>query len=280
MQEVHVETYGSLSKREKIEFILEQMRLTLGKKDFVRAAIVGNKINHKALHEEGMENEKIKFFTLMAEYHRHEKDALELSKDYHAIYLTSTVQAVEEQWAEALRATVLFLALSPYSREQVDLVNRIKADSNLEKMESCSIIINLLLSKEIASFPVPNQSEIETWKAWTDGGNDLALHWKSTFRTRIIQHNIRVAATYYKRIHGTRLAQLLGLTPDEVEKEVAGMVSNGDVYAKIDRPNDIFRFKQEKSPETILSSFANDVSTLLNLVETTSHLIQKEKMVQ
>jgi 26S proteasome regulatory subunit N5 len=72
----------------------------------------------------------------------------------------------------------------------------------------------------------------------------------------------------------------LGLTPAEVEKEVAGMVSNGDVYAKIDRPSDIFRFKQEKSPETILSSFAQDVSTLLNLVETTSHLIQKENMVQ
>ena len=30
--EVHVETYGSLSKREKVEFILEQMRLTLMKK--------------------------------------------------------------------------------------------------------------------------------------------------------------------------------------------------------------------------------------------------------
>lgn len=280
LQEVHVETYGSLSKREKIEFILEQMRLTLGKKDYVRAAIVGNKINRKALHEEGMEAEKIKFFSLMAEYHRHEKDALELAKDYHAIYLTSTVQAVEEQWFEALRATVLFLTLSPYSSDQVDLLNRIKADSNLEKLEACSNAITLLLTKEIASYPILHQDEMETWNAFREGGDDLAMHWKKTFHTRIIQHNIRVVACYYKRIHGKRLSQLLGLTPAEVEKEVAGMVSNGDVYAKIDRPSDIFRFKQEKSPETILSSFAQDVSTLLNLVETTSHLIQKENMVQ
>lgn len=280
LQEVHVETYGSLSKREKIEFILEQMRLTFGKKDYIRAAIVGNKINRKALHEEGMEAEKIKFFSLMAEYHRHEKDALELAKDYHAIYLTSTVQAVEEQWMEALRATVLFLTLSPYSREQVDLLNRIKADSNLEKLEACHNAITLLLTKEIASYPLLHQEEMETWNAWREGGEDLAIHWKQIFHTRIIQHNIRVVACYYKRIHGKRLAQLLGLTPVQVEKEVAGMVSNGDVYAKIDRPSDIYRFNQGKSPETILSSFAQDVSTLLNLVETTSHLIQKENMVQ
>jgi 26S proteasome regulatory subunit N5 len=30
--EVHVETYGSLSKREKVEFVLEQMRLNLMRK--------------------------------------------------------------------------------------------------------------------------------------------------------------------------------------------------------------------------------------------------------
>ena len=28
LQDVHVETYGSLSKKDKVEFILEQMRLT------------------------------------------------------------------------------------------------------------------------------------------------------------------------------------------------------------------------------------------------------------
>ena len=49
LQVVHVETYGSLSKKEKVEFILEQMRLTLAKQDFVRAHIVSNKVNRKLL---------------------------------------------------------------------------------------------------------------------------------------------------------------------------------------------------------------------------------------
>lgn len=280
LQEVHVETYGSLSKREKVEFILEQMRLTLGKKDYVRAAIVGNKINKKALAEEGMEDEKIKFFTLMTEYHRHERDALELAKDYHSIYLTSTVQKEEVQWKEALQSTVVLLALSPYSMEQQDMLHRISTDPNLEKLPACQKTIELLLTKEIASHPLPHQAEMESIHAFTVGGDDLTKHWKETFRVRIIQHNIRVVSLYYQRIHGSRLAQLLGLSGQELEKEISKMVSNGDVYAKIDRPNDIVRFKQEKGAEEVLSSWAEDISSLLNLIDTTAHLIQKENMTQ
>ena len=53
MQEIHVETYGSLSKREKVEFILEQMRLNLLRNDFVRTLIISRKINTKYFeHEE------------------------------------------------------------------------------------------------------------------------------------------------------------------------------------------------------------------------------------
>jgi 26S proteasome regulatory subunit N5 len=280
LQEVHVETYGSLSKREKIEFILEQMRLTLGKKDHIRAAIVGNKINRKALSEEGMEEEKIKYFTLMTEYHRHEKNSFELAKDYHSIYLTSTVQENEEKWKESLKSTVLFLSLSPYSMEQQNMLNLLSKDANLEKIESCSEMIKLLLKNEIASYPVVHQDEVESWNAFTEGGDELTIHWKQIFRTRIIQHNIRVAAMYYRRIHGTRLAQLLGLSPEELEAEVASMVSNREVYAKIDRPNNIIRFAEKKNPEAVLSDWASDISSLLHLVETTSHLIQKENMTQ
>lgn len=136
LQEVHVETYGSLSKRDKVEFILEQMRLTLGKKDHVRAAIVAGKVSRKHLQEENMEEYKVKFYTLMAESHRHDKDAFALAKDYHAIYSTPHILRDDEKWQEALKTTVLFLALSPYSSEQQDMLNRVFEDSNLEKLPS------------------------------------------------------------------------------------------------------------------------------------------------
>merc|ERR1712156_715245 len=36
LQELQVETFGSMDRKEKVEFILEQMRLTLAKKDYIR----------------------------------------------------------------------------------------------------------------------------------------------------------------------------------------------------------------------------------------------------
>ena len=136
-QEVHVETYGSLSKREKVEFILEQLRLTLTAHDYVRAAIVAGKISRKHLAEESMEDYKVQFFTLMTISHRHEKDALQLAKDFHAIYSTPHILNDEAKWMEALQSTVLFLFLSPYDNEQQDMMHHISQDRNIEKLPAC-----------------------------------------------------------------------------------------------------------------------------------------------
>ncbi len=139
--------------------------------------------------------------------------------------------------------------------------------------------IQLLLKKEIINYPLPNQVELESWPAFLEGGADLTAFWHETFHRRIIQHNIRVVSLYYKRIHGVRLAQLLGLDANRLEKELSSMVSDGSVYAKIDRPKDIVRFSATKTPEAVLSDWAADIDKLLNLVETTVHLIHKENMM-
>jgi 26S proteasome regulatory subunit N5 len=151
LQDVQVETYGSLSKKEKVEYILEQLRLTLAKKDYVRAAIVSGKINRKHLAE--MADYKVRFFTLLAILHRHEKDALELVKDYHAIYLTlqekeqeDTAEELDQEgkWQDALQATVVFLALAPYGNEQQDIMNKVNVDPNLEKLPLCQYVLLLV----------------------------------------------------------------------------------------------------------------------------------------
>lgn len=280
LQEVHVETYGSLSKREKVEFILEQMRLTLAKRDYVRAAIVAGKVSRKHLQEDNMEEYKVKYFTLLAELHRHEKDAFSLAKDYHSIYSTSIILDDDAKWKDALKSTVVYLALSPYSSEHQDMINRVREDANLEKLPFFFTTIKLFLKKEIIRYPMANQAEIEGIPALAEGGQDLTQFWHESFHRRIVQHNIRVASLYYKRIHGARLSQLLGLVPERLEKEISAMVSDGAVYAKIDRPKDIVRFSEPKSPEAVLSEWSADIDQLLHMVETTTHLINKENMTK
>ena len=140
--------------------------------------------------------------------------------------------------------------------------------------------IQLLLKKEIINYPLGQQQELESLPAFLEGGEDLAKHWHELFHRRIIQHNVRIASLYYKRIHGARLAQLLGLEPDRLEREISTMVSDGSVYAKIDRPKDTVRFAAPKNPEAVLSDWASDIDKLLHLVETTTHLINKENMTK
>ncbi len=51
MQEVAVETYGALSKEEKVAFILEQVRLVLDRGDYTRAQILAKKVNPRTFVE-------------------------------------------------------------------------------------------------------------------------------------------------------------------------------------------------------------------------------------
>ncbi|CAF4417819.1 unnamed protein product, partial [Adineta steineri] len=48
LQELQVETYGTMDRREKLEFLLEQMRLCLAKHDYIRTQIISKKINIKS----------------------------------------------------------------------------------------------------------------------------------------------------------------------------------------------------------------------------------------
>lgn len=44
-----------MEKKEKVEFILEQMRLCIAVKDYIRTQIISKKINTKFFQEEGTE---------------------------------------------------------------------------------------------------------------------------------------------------------------------------------------------------------------------------------
>jgi 26S proteasome regulatory subunit N5 len=55
LQELQVETFGSMEKREKVDFILEQMRLLKVQGDWDKVGIVSKRINMKWLAEADFE---------------------------------------------------------------------------------------------------------------------------------------------------------------------------------------------------------------------------------
>lgn len=50
---IQVETFGSMERKEKVDFILEQMRLCLAKKDYIRTQIISKKVSNKFFEEQG-----------------------------------------------------------------------------------------------------------------------------------------------------------------------------------------------------------------------------------
>uniref|UniRef100_A0A671LYB8 26S proteasome non-ATPase regulatory subunit 12-like n=1 Tax=Sinocyclocheilus anshuiensis TaxID=1608454 RepID=A0A671LYB8_9TELE len=134
LQELQVETYGSMEKKEKAEFILEQMRLCIAVKDYIRTQIISKKINTKFFQEEGSEDLKLKYYNLMIQVDQHEGSYLSICKHYRAIYDTPCILEDASKWQQALKSVVLYVILAPYDNEQSDLVHRISIDKKLEEI--------------------------------------------------------------------------------------------------------------------------------------------------
>merc|ERR1712113_1034217 len=98
-------------------------------------------------------------------------------------------------------------------------------------------------------------------------------------RKRVVQHNIKVISEYYEQIHSARLCELIGLPDKEAEAELSELVCSKFVYAKIDRPAGTIRFGQKQTYTDRLNDWSDSITKMLDLVENTCHLIQKEQMV-
>ncbi|KAI0244074.1 proteasome regulatory particle subunit [Massospora cicadina] len=131
LQELQVETFGSMEKREKTEFILEQMRLCLLNKDYVRTLIISRKINPSFFKIQENEDLKMTFYHLMIDHALHENEYLNICKYYREIYATKSVQSDEIERRAVLENIVLFIILAPYDHEQSDLLHRIMEDKLL-----------------------------------------------------------------------------------------------------------------------------------------------------
>merc|ERR1712136_17025 len=121
LQELQVETYGSMEKNEKVDFILEQMRLCLAKDDFIRAQIISKKISTRYFEEEGTEDYKLRFYKLMIQVDLHEGSYLAVCKHFKAIYETKTLG----QGSPSDPVTAVFPTNEEGNKRWTDLKNRI-----------------------------------------------------------------------------------------------------------------------------------------------------------
>ena len=370
LQEVAVETIGSMELKDKAKYLLEQLRLCLDKKDFLRAELVAKKIKTKQFSEAGWADIKIKYFELMIRFYSNSKEYLQVARAYKAVFDTLVKQIADADAAkkaesssasasassssiasasagasaaagtgagkamsdavtaeidededdggltsadplvarsyEALQNVIVFAALAPFDGESREILTRIQLEKKrLARVPAFAAVASQLLGAGLCPWPLKAtaaggadlnadavwraHSAFATSSSMTDDASVAAVtsaaaaaagesRW-DVLHTRVVQHNIRVASKAYSRVTLARLAKLLALDEAATEKNLCDLVAAKQLFARIDRPRGVVSFEKTQAPAQVLNQWGRDVEQLLDLLETTSHLIQKETMV-
>ncbi|KAG6821373.1 hypothetical protein H0H93_014170 [Arthromyces matolae] len=287
LSDLQVETYSSMDRREKTEFILEQMRLLIavarqkdaeqgkigkdalggGEAEWVKVRVGGRKINEEFLKEKDNEDLKLKFYDLMIQHALHQSSYLDVAKYYQKVWETPSVKDdTENQGQRALEHIVYYVVLAPHNNEQSDMLHHLFVEPALSKLEFHYEFVKRFTTRELQSWPAMESMWGEflrktpvfsSEKRWED------LH------TRVIEHNIRVVAEYYTRISLSRLTSHLDLTLKETEETLARLVVSGTIWARIDRPAGVVSFRNKRSAEDVMNDWSSDMQKLLSFVEKT-----------
>lgn len=290
IQEVQIETYGSMDKKEKLEYILYQLKLVLLRKDYVRTQIILKKISRKGLNEKELLKIKIDYYTQIIEYYNHEKNTLEVARCYQTVY-DAMVQAEEDKEIElsftkeernaSFKNFVVYLMITSHSNEQVDLLNivNVRYARELEANPTLEKFVHKFLLSELMPLDEDNvKSQLGEYEPFNENIEFYNEHLDSLFK-QIIQHNLRVIEKYYTKIKLDRLSPLIGVGIDRAEQEIADMVINKRIVAKINRIDGIVKFGKVKFTNDTLNSWNYDIKSLLSKIDTTCHLINREKVV-
>ena len=298
IQDVQIEAFGSLENDYKVDYILFQMQVLLEKGDYVRTLIVSNKIKRNHLDDDGFELLKIRFFHLMIEYFMHEKKYIDVSKSYKTLY--DFVKSINDKLIDIEKNNkeikpkiienylkinkendlkklfenyVLYLSICPPELETKNMLNEliIKYKKELDKDENILYIVEKRLSDDIILIDNNLFNKYKDYEIFKKNPDLIKL-----FRKHWIQHDLSLFEKFFAKIHIKRINDMTLVPVDEIEKEIADMVVNNYIYAKINRIEKIVNFRKKTDYHDVLDNFNYDMDNMLKKIEETCHLINKE----
>lgn len=151
MEELQVETYGTMEKREKVELILEQMRLCLAKQDIVRAQIIAKKISIKFFEDPEQEDLKYKYYGIMISLD-HDTSYLRTSRHYQSVMDSKIIADIPDRRQRMMTFACLYCILAPYDNEQQDMMLKLDKMKQLDEIPMCHELLRLFMNKELIDF--------------------------------------------------------------------------------------------------------------------------------
>lgn len=188
--ELQVETFGSMARREKTEFILRQVELCIERRDYTQAGILSRKIGTKFFarkpkktpeqleadrkardeaekkrspddppieKEDDVTDLKLKYYGQQITLAKQDDKYLEVCKHYRQVLDTESVEENPEQLRAALQRVVYFILLAPYDNEQNDLLHRIQRDSRVSQVPEEAALLKLFTVHELMRWPMVDE---------------------------------------------------------------------------------------------------------------------------
>jgi 26S proteasome regulatory subunit N5 len=273
-----------MDRKEKTDFILQQVGLCIELGDFTQAAILSRKISTKYFtrEENKKDNEimdlKLRYYEQQIQLAKQDDKYLDTCKHYRAILDTPSIASDDDKHKKTLERIVYFVTLAPYDNEQSDLLHRIHVDPNLVKLvPEQEALLKLFTIPELMPWSrVAHRFEkpLRATEVFAVDDPKGQKRWED-LRRRVIEHNVRVVAKYYTRISMDRLKTLLDLDEDETETYLSKLVTQKTVNAKIDRPARVITFGMTRDADDVLNEWSGNMKSLLGLLERIDHLITK-----
>lgn len=286
--DLQVETYSLMPFSDKIEYILDQIKLTLQKGDFAQAKVLSRKILLKTLKNfDKADYYKSVYLKYLVQISTFENDYISTVKN--SLLLIDIPLIKDEEHKEYLVSIIYHIILSPYDPHQNDLINQIKLNPIFIKNVDAKIfkLLEIFTTNELIHWSNIESLYKQDYFNKTDIFK-LEVNYKN-LQKRIIEHNLRIINKYYQFIKLDRLAYLLQLSISESESYVSELVNKGMISAKINRPQGIIKFEKAKKEgdrkasdnhvNDLLNDWCFDVDKLLEEVDSIGHLINKEEMM-
>ena len=185
--ELQVETFGSMARREKTDFILEQVSLCIEKGDWTQAGILSRKISTRyfarkpkqtpeQIERETKEREekektrsaddppiekpddvtdlKLRYYEQQITLAKHDDKYLDVCKNYRQVLDTESVENNPDQLRAVLQRVIYYIILAPHNNEQSDLLHRIHLDSRNSLVETEAALLKLFTVPELMRWPL------------------------------------------------------------------------------------------------------------------------------
>ena len=147
----------------------------------------------------------------------------------------------------------------------------LKYKKELDVNENILFIVEKRLSDEIIIIDNGLFSKYKDFPTFKENPDLILL-----FRKYWIQHDLSLFEKFFAKIHIKRISEMTLVSNDEIETELADMVVNNYIFARINRIEKIVNFRKKTDYHNDLDDFNYDMNNMLKKIEETCHLINKE----